>query len=585
MGGTSVSTPDTVNSVIQIIKSSLKSDKVCVVVSAFGGVTDYLLETGKLAEKGNEKYKANIEELEKRHIEAVKSLIQVRKQSRVLANVKFLLNELEEILHGVFLVKEMTAKTQDYILSFGERLSAYIITESLNNKGIISEYIDSRELIKTDNDFGRANVNSKSTYRRIKKHFKKNKKLQVVPGFIGSTDKKETTTIGRGGSDYTAALLAAALKADVLEIWTDVDGVMTIDPRKVQKAFPVPRLSYNEAMELSHFGAKVIYPPTIQPVLSKGIPIQIKNTFNPSAPGSFIGKSTDGNGLLIKGISSIDNIALLTLQGSGMIGVAGISMRLFRALARKKINVVLISQASSEHSISFAIAPEDSQIAKKVVEKEFELEIKNKRVDEVKIEKNLSIVAIVGENMRMTRGIAGKLFSALGKNGINVVAIAQGSSELNISIVIENRELRKALNVIHDSFFLSETMDLNLFLVGIGTIGSTLLQQINQQLDYLLKTYRIKLNLTGLANSKKMLFNEKGISTKTSPRTLLQQKGEPSNIGEFAKRMIEMNLPNSIFIDCTADNNIPDLYEKILGVQHFGSNPEQDCLFRKIGYI
>ena len=562
-GGTSVSTPENINKVIEIVKFSLDQVRCAVVVSAFGGVTDQLLEAGKLAEKGDERYLSILNKIEQRHIDSAKQLVNVKRQSSVLANVKIILNELEDVLHGVFLVKEMTLKTQDFILSFGERISANIIAESFKENGIDANYNDSRELIKTDSSFGNAHVQLEKTYDLINGFFQKSEGLQVFPGFISSTDENETTTLGRGGSDYTASLIAAALGARELEIWTDVDGMMTIDPRKVEKAFPVPGLSYAEAMELSHFGAKVIYPPTIQPAFSKNIPIHIKNTFNPKAPGTVISKKSGESNTLIKGLSSIDSVSLLTLHGSGMIGVAGISMRLFTALASNNISVILISQASSEHSISVAISPADGAKAKKAVEKEFAPEIQSKSIDKVEIENELSIVAVVGEKMKMTRGIAGKLFSTLGRNGINVVAIAQGSSELNISFVIENRDLRKSLNVIHDSFFLSETRDLNLFIVGVGTIGKTLLNQIDQQFKYLADGHSLNVKIVGLANSKKMLHQEAGIAIGDWQKQL-DKEGVESDIYKYIDKMIELNLPYSIFVDCTANEDIAQCYKKVL---------------------
>jgi len=562
-GGTSVGTPQTIQTLIGIVKKALLDDRLVVVVSAFGGVTDQLIEAGKRAEKGNENYKEIIHALEKRHIDAVKELIDVKRQSPVIARVKMFFNELSDILHGVFLVKELSLKTLDYVMSFGERISSFIITEGFKNQRVETTLADAAALIKTDKNFGNAHVLMDETYEHIRRHYQETEGLIIYPGFIGSTHDNEITTLGRGGSDYTASLVAAALGASELQIWTDVDGVMTIDPRKVSKAFPIKRLSYAEAMEMSHFGAKVIYPPTIQPVYSKNIPLWIKNTFNPEAEGSLISKKTSDSGAPIKGISSIDKISLCTLHGSGMIGVAGISMRLFTALANNKINVILISQASSEHSITFAVAPQDALKAKAAIEREFAFEIRQKQIEKVEVTDDLSIVAIVGENMKKTRGIAGKLFSTLGRNGINVVAIAQGSSELNISFVIEYRDLRKALGAIHDSFFLSETRDINVFMIGVGNVGNVLLSQINMQVKRLAEEHGINLKIAGLANSKKMLFKEEGISAADWKKELDEQ-GSPSNIYRFIDKMIAMNLPNSVFVDSTANADIAACYKKAL---------------------
>lgn len=562
-GGTSVGSPQTIQSVIRVVKKALEDNRIGVVVSAFGGVTDQLLDAGKKAERGDEQYKEILSALEKRHIDAVKELIDVKRQSSVVARVKMFFNELGDILHGIFLVKELSLKTLDYVMSFGERISSYIITESFKNQRIEATLGDSAALVRTDRNFGNAHVFMDETYDNIRKHYNNTEGLIIYPGFIGSTHDNEITTLGRGGSDYTASLVAAALGAAELQIWTDVDGVMTIDPRKVDKAFVIKKLSYAEAMEMSHFGAKVIYPPTIQPVFSKNIPLWIKNTFNPDAEGSLISKKTSDTGSPIKGISSIDKIALCTLHGSGMIGVAGISMRLFTALANNKVNVILISQASSEHSITFAVTPADAEKAKAAAEKEFAGEIKQRIIDRVETQNDLSIVAVVGENMKKARGIAGKLFSVLGRNGINIAAIAQGSSELNISVVIENRELRKALRAIHDSFFLSETRDLHVFVMGVGTIGGMLLSQIQAHARQLASSHGINVKIAGLANTRKMLLKEEGISVSEWKKELEEQGGK-SNILRFIDQMIAMNLPSSIFVDCTANADVAACYKKVL---------------------
>lgn len=403
-GGSSVATPARIKSVIEIIKPYLKH-KPAVVFSAFGGVTDNLITLSSLALQGQVEYRDLLQSLETRHLDAVRELIGIQKQSSVIAQVKFTFNELEDVLHGVFLVKERTPRTLDYIMSFGERLSAYIIAEVLKDQQIVAEFLDARIVIRTDNNFGYAKIDFETTNKFIQNHFEAHPNLQVITGFIGSSSSGETTTIGRSGSDYTASIFAAALKASALEIWTDVDGMMTADPRKVKKSFTVSEMTYNEAMELSHFGAKVIFPATMQPVMINQIPIWIKNTFNPSFPGTIISEKSNGKGLIIKGISSMDKISLLSIQGSGLVGVVGVSMRLFGTLAKESISVILISQASSEHSICFAIESSKTQQAKRAIDKEFQYEIRGNEMDAVKVEEELAIVAIVGENMKDRKSV------------------------------------------------------------------------------------------------------------------------------------------------------------------------------------
>ena len=429
-GGTSIGNVERIKNVALILKSNLKKHKeITVVLSAFGGVTDNLVKMSVTASKGDPDYELQFKKLEELHISVAKELLPVKYQTETLSNVKLTLNELEDVLHGVFLVKEISPRSQDFIMSFGERLSTYIVSNYFNSVGINSEFIDSRKIIKTDESFGNAKVDFVATRNLIKKVFDNSKKLKVVTGFIGSTTNEETTTLGRGGSDYTAAILASVLKAKEIEIWTDVDGVLTTDPRKVKNAFPIKNLSYEEAMELSHFGAKVIYPPTMQPALNKGIPVRIKNTFNPNFEGTLIGSRANSSSYLIKGISSIDNISLIGINGSGMVGVAGISQKIFGALAAKNISVILITQASSEHSLCIAVLPAYALAAQKAIEQEFRYEIKEGLVNRPEVESSMSIIAVVGENMRRTPGISGKVFKALGRNGINISAIAQGSSE------------------------------------------------------------------------------------------------------------------------------------------------------------
>lgn len=455
-GGSSIKTPKRISQMINIVKKAGASKgNMAVVVSAFGGITEDLITTSTIASSGNELYKTNLEKIENRHFDAVKKLIDINNQSSVLTTVKLLFNELEDVLHGVLLIKELSDKSSDFILSFGERLSAYIISEAFKQSGIKTEFLDARKVIETDSSFGFALVNIEKSSKKIIEHFNNHKLLQIVTGFIGATSKMETTTLGRGGSDYTASLFAKILNAREIEIWTDVSGVLTADPNKVKNTFPIKSMSYEEAMEMSHFGAKVIYPPTLQPAFEQKIPIRIKNTFQPDFPGTLIcEKPSPANGYLIRGISSIDNISLVRMQGSGMVGAIGTSGKLFSALADAKINAILITQASSEHSICFAVKPNDAKRAKLTLEKEFQLEMQVNQIDEIKLENNLAIIAIVGEKMRRTIGIAAKTFQALAESKVNVVAIAQGSSELNISVVVYQKDEKKALNAVHDNFFL-----------------------------------------------------------------------------------------------------------------------------------
>ncbi|MFC2115231.1 bifunctional aspartate kinase/homoserine dehydrogenase I [Bacteroidota bacterium] len=553
-GGSSVGTPERILGVKNIVEG--QSDPSIVVVSAFQGITDQLIQVSQMASEREEGYKALLGEIEQRHYNAVKELFQVNQQSTILAGIKVLINELEDTLHGVYLLQDLTQKTLDTISSFGERLSAFIISLKINDAYLV----EARDLIKTDSNFGKANVLFSQSDSLISEYFKSLLKYAIVPGFIASNEKGETTTLGRGGSDYTAAILAAAVDASVLEIWTDVDGFMTADPRKVNKAYAIESLSYAEAMELSHFGAKVLYTPTIQPVLEKRIRIHIKNTFAPDKKGTLIGtKEIVQNQSPIKGISSIDQVDFITLQGSGMVGVTGTSMRLFTALAKRNINIILITQASSEYSISFAIHPDGTMDAERSIREEFFHEIETLQSIRILVEKDLSVIAIVGEGMRHTPGISAKLFHSLGRNGINVIGIAQGSSELNISVVISRHSLRKALNVIHEGFFLSHYRDLHLFLVGAGTVGSSLLEQIRTQKAKLLKNHHLKVNLIGLSNSRKMIIDPEGIDINHYKELL--SEGSPAELQEFSKQIAELNLRNSVFIDCTASKEVSETYK------------------------
>jgi len=551
-GGTSVGSAENIKRISEIVLN--QRDKIIVVVSALGGVTDLLVAVARKAASGI-KVTDELVAIRVRHEEIIDTLFDADNAVKINESLKPLFEELEKIVQGVTLIGELTPKTLDKILGFGERLSSLLISNYLN-----VPLIDSMSVIKTDRNFGKANVDFDLTYQLISELSHKFEQFAVAPGFISSATDGSMTTLGRGGSDYTAALFAAAVNATQLEIWTDVDGFMTADPRVISKAYTIPMLTYSEAMELSHFGAKVIYPPTILPVYQKNIPIHIKNTLNPGGDGTLISQlETSAKDHPIKGISSISGISLFTIQGLGMVGVTGISMRLFGALARKEINVILISQASSENSISFAIDSQFSEIAHEAISYEFEREIASGRISKLACENELSIVAIVGENMKHSAGIAGKLFHTIGKNGINVVAIAQGASEQNISWVVKNSDLRKTLNVVHEAFFLSPFVELNIFLVGIGTVGRDLLEQIGRQQEKLKKEHRLKLKLAGVANSRKMVFDREGIDVLTI-KNKINQSEVKSDLKLFCKTMVEMNMFNSVFVDCTADEKVANHY-------------------------
>ncbi len=563
-GGSSVGSADSIRIVVDIIAGYKKADiHVAAVSSAMAGVTNKLVQLGRSAAANDPGYRELLKEIETLHFETIKDLLKVKNQSHALASVKKILNELEDLTHGVFLLKELSPRTTDLLLSFGERFSCYIINAYARQEGLDSELLDARQLIKTDDRFGNARVKMELTEQNIREYFKGHPGIQIITGFISSTEKNETTTLGRGGSDYTAAIFGAALDAEEIEIWTDVDGVLTTDPRHVKKAFSLGEMTYEEAMEMSHFGAKVIYPPTLQPAFRKQIPLRVRNTFNRGFTGTLIKSTADSGNYLVKGISSITDISLVNLQGSGMVGVAGVSSRLFGALAQNNINIILITQASSEHSICFAIEPRDSAKAKRVIEREFDREIKNGKIDSVMVEKDMSIVAIIGENMARTPGIAGKLFNALGKNGINVSAIAQGSSERNLSIVISQKDISKTLNTIHEVFFLSDIKTLNVFLIGTGLIGSTLTRQIAAHNDNLVKEHALKINIVGMANSKKMIFDDEGLALEGWKERLMK-KGQKSTPASFVDRMIALNLQNSVFVDCTSSEEVVKQYEKVL---------------------
>lgn len=561
-GGSSVASAERIRGVAEIIRGLNRKFKAAVVFSAFGGVTDDLIRMSRLAARRKDEYIEVFDKVRERHTVCIREL-GLRRDKALYDYVEGVFSELHDLLHGIYLVKELSPRTLDFVSGQGEVLSASIIAAYFNANGIASTYVDARQLVRTDEQFGSARVDFNATNQRIREHFRKLKGHAVITGFIGSTQKGEMTTLGRGGSDYSAAIFGAALSATEIQIWTDVDGVMTADPRKVKKAFSVPTMTYNEAMELSHFGAKVIHPPTIQPALDKKIPLRIKNTFKPEHPGTFISVKPGGNDYLVKGISSIDHVALLTLSGSGMVGVAGISARLFGAIYQARVNVILITQGSSEHTISFAVRPEDAQPAREAIESAFALEMKSRLIDPVRVEEGLSVLAVIGENMRNQPGVSGRLFNALGRNGISVVATAQGSSELNISVVIQHDQLTKALNTIHQSFFLSGVKTLSVYLVGTGLIGGTLVKQIAAQLAYLRSSRSLDIVLAGIANSRTMHFNPLGISLSNYKDHL--QQGDACNLDAFIERMKEQNLPNSVLVDCTGGPDVAKHYDAILG--------------------
>jgi len=579
-GGSSVRSAERIERVIEILKS--QDDHYTVVFSAMGGITDLLIQMSEVAASGSDEFVSYFEEFKLRHNECSKLLLDGTSLDQALEGLWERFQELKNILDGIRLLMEATPRTMDYVLSFGERCSAFIISLTLQQKGIKADYLDARKIIKTDKSFGSAVVKFKETDRAIKDLFSKKANIQVVTGFISSHTGGLTTTLGRGGSDYTAAILGAALDATCIEIWTDVDGILTADPRKVPDAFTIPIVTYEEAMEMSHFGAKVIYPPTIQPALKNKIPVYIKNTFNPEHRGSLISNKKDQNEKPVKGISSISDIALLSLQGAGMFGVPGIAGRLFMSLARQGINIVLITQGSSEHSISFAIQPRDVKKAIIAIEKEFEYEIKSGSIKHVKKEDELSVIAIIGEHMRETPGIAARLFKSLGQNGVNVVAIAQGSSELNISVVIHQEDERKALNALHESFFLSETKTIHIFMIGVGLIGSTLLEQIQNQRQKLRTERNLDIKIIGIANSKKYLMIETGIDLSNwKPELAASQH---FTVDDFLEQMVSLNLRNSIFIDNTASSEIADKYEYILNNSISISTPNKIAASSSLSY-
>ena len=567
-GGTSVANAENINKVANIIAAAIQKDTTIVVVSALGGVTDLLLQSATLAADGNEEgYKEKITSIEQRHFDVVKQLIPVANQSQLLSLVKKSINEIEDICSGIFLLREVTPRTKDRLASYGEWLSSQIIASKIQYDGGDILWKDSRELIITNSNFTHAKVDFQYTNENIRNYFKSNNsKAFMLPGFIATDKTGVTTTIGRGGSDYTAAIITAALEADVLEIWTDVSGMMTADPRLTANAKVINKISYQEAMELSHFGAKVIYPPTIQPVMMKGIPVWIKNTFAPQDYGtvitSEIGKDKQPDENIVRGISSMNHIALLSLEGSGMVGIPGFSKRLFEALSEEKINVILITQSSSEHSICVAVDAVNADKAKLAIDRAFADEIALHRVEPLNVETEQSIIALVGENMKNHTGVSGRMFGALGRNGINVRAIAQGSSEKNISAVIATSDVRKAVNVLHEEFFETTYKQVNLFIMGSGNVGSKLLAQLKKQSEQLQEHLKMVVRIVGLSNSRNMIFNTNGIDLTDWKTTL--QNGETASVSKFINNAITLNLRNSIFVDITANKAIADVYENFL---------------------
>ncbi len=562
-GGTSVANAENIKKVIEIVKNRSAKNKTIVVVSALGGVTDLLLTIAALSETGDDAYKVKLNEFEQRHLDAVKQLLPVAKQSQLLSLVKKSCNELEDICNGIYLLGELTPRSKDRISSYGEWLSSQIIAEALSANDVSAIWKDAKELIVTNSAFTVAEVDFTESEKKIKDYFSsQSASLLLVPGFIATDKNGITTTLGRGGSDYTAAIIASIVNADTLEIWTDVSGMMTADPRLTSNARIIPNISYQEAMELSHFGAKVIYPPTIQPVMNKGIPVWIKNTFAPADPGTLIESSASVNGSIVRGISSINNIALISLEGSGMVGIPGFSKRLFEALSTEKINVILITQSSSEHSICVGINSNDASKAKFAIDSTFSNEIALKKVEPLIVETDLSIVALVGENMKNHTGISGRMFSAMGRNGVNIRAIAQGSSEKNISAVIGTHNVRKAINVLHEEFFETTFKQVNLFISGTGNVGSKLLGQIHQQLDFLQEKMNLQIKIIGLSNSRKMLIEEDGINPGNWKEKL--DGGLPADLDNFIKEIIDRNLRNSIFVDITANDKVAAAYDQLL---------------------
>lgn len=561
-GGTSLGTPQSIKQVKKIAKKN--SVRTFVVVSAFRGMTDLLIKTAQKAKLRNTSYLDLLKKIEQKHLNCIKELFSIDIQSKIIAEVKFRINQLESLLEGIYLIEEITNKTSDKLLSFGELLSAYIIAEYFKYENLDCEYKDSRELIKTDSSYSSAKVDFEKTNQYIQIYFNSTvHKITLLPGCIGSDSENLTTRLGKGGSDYSSSIYAAALSCDFLEIWTDVSGIFTTNPKLASNARIMREISYEEALELSHFGAKVLYPSTIFPLLNKKIPIYIKNTFSPYEQGTLIVKKTKPRHQVVRGITNIDSISLIALEGEGIIGLSGIAKRVFESLSNYSINVILITQASSsEHSICIAVQSDQSELAKSVIDKNFEDEIKKDILHPVTIESELSIVAVVGDNMKNHQGLSGKIFSTLGNNNINIRAIAQGSSEKNISAVINTKDVKKAITSLHERFFEDKAKQLNLFVTGVGNVGKKFIEQIIKQRKYLNERLKLNIRIIGISNSKNMIFNENGIDLNHYEDELNQ--GESANFNQFFNRVRLLNLRNSIFIDNTANYGISTTYENYL---------------------
>ena len=560
-GGTSVANSEAIDCVFNILKKNRRS--TFVVVSALSGITDTLLSMTYLAARGDNSYNQKINLLKKRHLDLINESLKNESQKKIINFLNIKINEIKDLLSSVEALREFTKKSSSRILSYGEILSSTIIYEILKSKKLNIVHKDSRDLIWTFNQNNRQIVDFDLTKKKIDDFFKnENTDLVILPGFIASDENGDTTTLGRGGSDYSAAIFSNILNAEILEIWTDVSGMFTANPRLVKQAQPIPNLSYFEAMELSHFGAKVIYPPTLQPVMKKNIPIAIKNTFKPRDLGTLIGIKTKLNDQIVKGISHIDNISLITLEGNGMIGVPGFSSRLFKSITNAEINIIMITQASSEYSICIGVKSSDSNKAKEFIDEEFKFEINFGKVHPAIIENDMVNIAIVGDKMKDYQGISGKLFSSLGSNNINIRAIAQGASERNISIMIDSNNLVKALNTLHESFFEAQIKELNLFITGVGNVGKKLINQINQQEKYLLENLSLKINVMGLSNSKKMILSNKPLKLSEWEKLLIN--GENADRNKYFEHIKSKNLRNTIFIDNTANEKISKEYHKYL---------------------
>ncbi|GAA4232388.1 bifunctional aspartate kinase/homoserine dehydrogenase I [Postechiella marina] len=561
-GGTSVGSAKNINKVISILENYSKSDSIICTVSAVGGITDKLLLAGKYAQNKDKQFKDVLESIEETHFNIVNELIP-NNNDAVMAFVGSRLDELKSLLEGIFLINELSPKTSDKLVSFGELLSSYIIAETMKSRDLSADRKNSQDLIVTNSNFTKAEVDFAITNKNIQDYFAAVvQRITIIPGFVSKSALGEITTLGRGGSDFTAAIVAAALKVDQLEIWTDVSGMYTTNPKQVKQAYPIKEISYQEAMELSHFGAKVLYPPTVQPVLDLNIPIHIKNTMAPEESGTIISNNEEKTNAPVKGISNIDDIALITLQGSGMVGIPGFSKRLFETLSQEKINIILITQASSEHSICIGIDEKDVEMAKASIDTVFENEIALNKIDPLITESGLSIIALVGDNMKNHQGISGKMFSTLGRNNINIRAIAQGASEKNISAVISKKDVKKALNTLHEQFFEIKTKQLNVFITGVGNVGQKLVEQIKQQNKYLKENLKINIRVAGLSNSRKMIFNESGLDLSNWQEQL--EKGQTASLQGFFENARDLNLRNSIFVDVTANYDVANLYAQYL---------------------